>query len=59
MTHAYEMPVRASTKGDQHWQRWIAKGEARDRDVENRVRVVGLAIASSVAIWFAATWSLR
>jgi membrane protein required for beta-lactamase induction len=55
----YEMPVRISTKGDEHWQRWVERGEARDRVRQQRLGRVALSVVSTILLWFAVTWTLR
>lgn len=47
------------TKRDDRWERWVAKGEAHDREVKHRVQVTSVVIASTAAIALAVTLAFR
>jgi hypothetical protein len=44
--------------GDERWERWVAKGQAHDRDVKHRAFVLMMLIASTVALGLAVTLAL-
>lgn len=47
-----------STKGDERWERWVAKGVTHDADVRHRAKVVVGLIVSTVALVLALTLGL-
>ena len=48
-----------STKGDERWEQWVAKGVAHDADVRHRAKVLAVLIVSSVALVLALTLGLN
>ena len=45
-----DVPTLPSTKGDERWERWVAKGVAHDADVRHRAKVAAGLLASSAAV---------
>jgi hypothetical protein len=53
-----DVPTRPSTKVDERWERWVAKGVAHDDDARHRAKILGVLILSTVALTLAVTLGL-
>ena len=53
-----EVPILPSTKGDDRWEQWVAKGVAHDADVRHRTTLLVVLIASTAALVLALTLTL-
>ena len=54
-----DRPTVPSTKGNERWQQWLAKGVAHDADVRHRAKVVVGLTLSTVALVLAVTLGLN
>jgi hypothetical protein len=45
-----DVPTLPSTKGDERWEQWMAKGVAHDADVRHRAKVLAVLLVSTVAV---------
>ena len=45
-----DVPALASTKGDERWEQWVARGVAHDADVRHRTKVIAVVIVSTGAL---------
>ena len=48
-----------TTKGDERWEQWVAKGVAHDADVRHRGKVLAVLLVSTVAVVLALTLGLN
>ena len=46
-------------KGDARWERWLAKGQAHDERVRDRVRLVAMSLVSLIALGLAVALTVR
>ena len=54
-----DVPTLPSTKGDERWEQWVAKGVAHDADVRHRAKVLAVLLVSTVAVVLALTLGLN
>ena len=54
-----DVPILPSTKGDERWDQWVAKGVAHDADVRHRGKVLAVLVVSTVAVVLALTLGLN
>ena len=54
-----DKPARPNAKGDERWERWVAKAEAHDADARQRTQVLGILVISTVAVALAVTLGLN
>ena len=54
-----DVQILPSTKGDERWQQWVAKGVTHDADVRHRAKVLAVLLVSTVAFVLALTLGLN
>ena len=59
MERSLTRPSLSGMKGDPRWKRWIAKGDAHDARLRDRVRVVGMSLVSLIALGLAVALTVR